>query len=156
MEYMDKFKLGLKFSGTSHTFSKEKMFKKRGIECSKEDFQPEYKFVENDNYEVFRRKKGLSYNVANQSNEYQNTLTLTKTLQMYQSSENVELFEKFMENQRNKNKYDSYIKNQRQVRMRSEQQAQIKTKIKEVYENNQKDSNAERRKMLHKQPLVKN
>lgn len=112
--------------------------------------------MENDNYEVFRRKKGLSYNVANQSNEYQNTLTLTKTLQMYQSSENVELFEKFMDNQRNKNKYDSYIKNQRQVRMRSEQQAQIKTKIKEVYENNQKDSNAERRKMLHKQPLVKN
>lgn len=74
--------MALKLSGTANTFSKEKMFKKRGIECSKQDFQPDYNFVENDNYEVYQRKKGYSYN-ANQSNDNQNTLTLTKTLQMY-------------------------------------------------------------------------
>jgi len=38
LEYMEKFKLSLKLNGTANTFSKEKLLKKRGVECSKEDF----------------------------------------------------------------------------------------------------------------------
>lgn len=38
--------------------------------------------------------------------------------------------------------------------MKSEQQAQIKTRIQEVYSNNLKVSNTDRRKQLQKLPLV--
>lgn len=154
LEYMEKFRQSLKLGGTSNTFCKERLTKKRGVECSKEDFQPEYQFVENDNYEIYQRKKGLSYQ-ASQSNP-QNTLTLTKSLQMYQSSENADLFEKFMDNQRNRNKYDSFLKNQRQSRMRSEQQAVIRTKIAELQEKNKLMTNTDRRKVLDKLPYVFN
>jgi hypothetical protein len=33
MEYMEKFKLPLKFYGSSNIFSDRRVFKKRGIEC---------------------------------------------------------------------------------------------------------------------------
>ena len=52
----------LKFNGTSNSFSKEKNIKKRGIQCIKEDFEPDYHFLEKNNYEIYERKKMYSYN----------------------------------------------------------------------------------------------
>ena len=65
--------MNLQVFGSSNTYSRERQIKRRGIECSIEDFSRDYQFLEGGTYEVFHPKK----------ENFKDTLTLTRTLQVY-------------------------------------------------------------------------